>query len=191
MIFISSLILSSTHFSEFLMRSSSQGCLCQRNACNLSPTPVHPAHYPVSDRSKHQLLYKKTHETLQEDMRKSPAYKEEIFSPLSLLPADWYKRWIKRSTVLQKSCYCKNETHSHIWILYSYSNTQWVSANGAEILPLTLSLHVSPLSGISKALQPVGRNRDIADLRLTHSGALLPWHLMTVSFTGNCRHPQY
>lgn len=63
------------------MCSSSQGCLCQRNDCNLPPTPLHPAHYPVSDRSERQLLYKKAHETFQQDIRKSPAYEEEVFSP--------------------------------------------------------------------------------------------------------------
>lgn len=63
------------------MCSSSQGCLCQRNNCSLPPTPLHPAHYPVSDRSEHQLLYKKAHETLQQDIIKSPVYKEEGFCP--------------------------------------------------------------------------------------------------------------
>lgn len=39
--------------------------------------------------------------------------------------------------------YWRNETHNHIWTHYFHSNTQCLSANGTEFLPLTLALWFS------------------------------------------------
>lgn len=188
MVFISSLILSSTHFSQNfwcapLARTVSANT---KTATSLPPPSIQLIIQCLTEASA--SCFTKRHMKHFSKALKNHLPIRKRFFPLSPLPTDWYKRWIKRSMALQKSCYCKNETHNHIWILYSHSNTQWVSANGDEILPLTLSLHIFLLSDISKALQPVGRNRDIASLRLTYSGALLPRHLVTASFTGNCRH---
>lgn len=82
MIFISGLILSSTYFYENCSRAPLARAACaNQHGCNLPFTPLHPPHYLVSDRSKRQPLYKKAHETLQQDIRKSPACKEEFFPP--------------------------------------------------------------------------------------------------------------
>lgn len=100
------------------MCSSSQGCLCQCNNCNLPPTPLHPAHYPVFDRSKHRLLYKKAHETLQQDIRKSSVCKEEIFFPPCHLHqqnntnADLKGRWFFKSLVTVKMQLITTPGHS-------------------------------------------------------------------------------
>lgn len=163
MVFTSSLILSRTHFSQnFSCAPLARAVCANTTASSLLPPSIQLIIQCLTQASascstkRHMKHFSKT-------LENHLPRRKMFFSP-SPLPADWYKRWIKRLMVLQKSCYCKNETHNHTWILYSHSNTQRVSANGAEILPLTFSLHVSLLLGINKALQPVSRNRDITNL---------------------------
>lgn len=150
------------------MRYFSQGCLGQCNS-NLPPSPLHPAHYLVSDRSascstkRHMKHFSKT---LENHLPKRKRFFCSYHHYQQIDTNVEFKGWqFFRSLVTGEM---KPITTSGYSISIQISNVSVLTGLNFYLWPWSFGFPFLP--GISTALQPVGRNRDIASLRFVFCG---------------------